>query len=231
MKKIVLSVVLLSLFSCSDEDYPLVAPEPEVLKPTLVSKITVLREGEPEDVFYFTYDTKHRMQEVSYDEGQTSVQYTYNDADLVSRMVFNDDGNTLDFYYNAQNIPTAYENSGDGILLPVTYDAAANFYTFGPSTYILNAIGDIQSTTRVHYGYTDKKGIFANVVGPNIIMMQQLTGLFVSVGSKVAMETVYNDNAQMFEIVTTYNDSGYPVKIEYTGLLPLHTDRTYILEY
>lgn len=231
MKKIVLSVVLLSFFSCSDEEYPLVTPEPEVLKPILVSKITVLKEGVPEDEFHFAYDAKNRMEKITYDEGIHSVQLTYNDADLVNRMVFNNDANTLDFHYNDQNIPVSYEDSSDGIVLPVTYDAATNFYTFGPSHYILNAIGDIKSTTRVHYGYNDKKGMFANVVGPNIMMMQQLIGLFVSVGSKAAMETVYNDDAQMFAIETTYNDSGYPVKIVYTGLLPLHPNRTYILEY
>lgn len=228
MKKFVLSVVLLAFFSCSDDDP--VIPEPEVIKPTLVSKMTVLREGAPEDVFHFTYDAKHRMQKITYDEGINTVELRYNDADLVNRMVFNGNPNTLDFFYNDQNIPVAYQNS-DGTLLPVNYNAEMNFYTFGPSSYLLNAIGDIQSTTRVHYSYTDKKGIFANVVGPNIIMMQQLVGLFVSVGSKVAMEKVYNDKSQMFEIETTYNDSGYPVKIEYTGLLPLHPNRTYMLEY
>ena len=229
-KRLLILIMAMAAISCSDDD-PLANPEPEILQPILVSKITVLREGETEDVFYFTYDARHRMQKISYDEGINTVELRYNDADLVKTMVFNGNPNTLDFFYNDQDIPVAYQNSGDGTLLPVNYNAETNFYTFGPSNYILNTIGDITSTTRVHYSYTDKKGIFANVVGPNIIMMQQLVGLFVSVGSKVAMEKVYNDSAQMFEIETTYNDSGYPVKIAYTGLLPLHPDRTYILEY
>lgn len=233
MKKIFLLVgLVLGVISCSDEDYPLVSPEPEVQKPPLVSKITVLKNSKPEEVYHFTYDAKHRMQKLSYDEGATSIQYTYNNADLVTTMVFNDNANaTLDFHYNTENIPTAYEHNNDGILLPVTYDATTNHYTFGPNDFLLNAIGDIKSTTRVHYDFNVNKGMFANVVGPNIMMMNALVGQFVSTGSKVAMSKIYNDTAQMYDIETTYNDSGYPVQIDYIGLLPLHPNRTFILEY
>jgi len=232
MKKIAYLLVLLMCFSCSDEETALATPEPEVQKLPLVSKITVLKNGALEEVFEFTYDAKNRMERLSYNEGINAVQYTYNEANLVTRVLFNDNPNhTVDFHYNAQNIPTSYEHQSNGFLLPVTYDEATNFYTFGPNHYILNAIGDVKSTTRVHYSYNDKKGMFANVVGPNIMMINALIGLFVSAGSKVAMETVYNDDAQMFDIKSTYNEAGYPVKVDYTGLLPLHPNRTFILEY
>jgi|SRR6218665_108922 len=224
MKKLMLFVLmLLGIFSCSDDD----AAADKKREP-LVSKITISNDFNPYQVYNIVYDAQNRIDKITVD-GRV-MRYVYNKKNYIST-VFYDEVPQFVFHYNAQNIITHYEYADNGEMHAVTYDAAANSYRFPPDEYRLNGNDDVIVVNNKKVNFTEAKGVFANVTGKNVHLMNYFIGNFTFFGSKMGIKNVVDgNNEKMYEMATQYNDSGYPVNIDITSFFG-NDDKTVTLEY
>ena len=226
-------VILFGMNSCSDDGYPLLESEPEIQKPPLVSKLTMRRSGRNE-IFRFEYDEKNRIKKIFIETpSQFTWTYIYNDDDYVVT-IYDSAGpeSKMDFFYNDQHILTGYKPFFDEIS-PITYDPETLTYNVGPSTYIMNAAADVASTTFIDYEYSGGKGIFSNVVGKNISLINHMILQLPYVCSKKAIKEINlsSNGNPAYEINTTSNNEGDPLELHFIGKLPNYTDIFFDIEY
>ena len=212
MKKIFLITVMLFAFvSCSDDD-----SAPKTQSMPLVSKMTVTVSGEPDWVYDIIYDTQNRIEKVI-TNGNTTMRYTYTENNYISTIFYGDVPQFV-FHYNGQNIITHYTYEDNGQMNAVNYDAASNTYRFPPESFTLNSHEDVSVENGRKINYTASKGVFANVTGKNIHLMNRFVGIFWGVASKMGIQDVKGaNNEKVFEMETKYNDAGYPIQIDITN--------------
>ena len=225
MKKAILYLLfLMPMISCSDDDS---SAKPQEVP--LISKLTLETANAPTQIFYFTYDAKNRIEKIVTDGGSTR-RYAYNNENYLKSITYNDDPQVV-FYYNQQNIITAYDFGNSGVESPVTYHAAQNSYSMPPNSYTLNAQDDVSVADSNKINFTEKNGVFANVNGKNLHLMNYFAGVLPFISSKMAVENVVDQsNNIIYKMETQYNESGFPVKIEIKGFFGFD-DMTVNLEY
>lgn len=213
MKKIILiAVILFAFVNCSDDDS---ANKNQGVP--LVSKMTVAVPGDPDWVYDIIYDAQNRIEKVI-SNGSSTMRYTYTEDNYISTVFYGEKPQFV-FHYNEQNIITHYTYDDNGQMNAVTYDAASNSYRFPPDTFTLNSHEDVSVENGRKFHFTDAKGVFANVSGKNVHLMNRFAGVFWGTGSKMGIQEVVNaNNEKVLEMETQYNDTGYPVQIEITSL-------------
>ena len=223
-KAILYFMFLIAIISCSDDD-----SSAKSQKAPLVTKLTLETTNAPAQIFEFTYDAQNRIEKIVTDGGSTR-RYAYNDQNYLKSITYNDNPQVV-FYYNRQNIITAYDFGNSGVESPVTYNAAQNSYNMPPNSYTLNAQDDVSVADSKKINFIEKNGVFANVNGKNLHLMNYFAGVLPFISSKMAVENVVDQsNNIIYKMETQYNESGFPVKIEIKGFFGFD-DMTVNLEY
>jgi|SRR6218665_143042 len=223
MKKIaMLTFFLLSLISCSDDDNDKTGSI-SVLLPETIDVVN----AQGETHYQFAYDSARRIKTmIITGANNLAATYLYNEDNLVTsvNLLDNDAPTEMRFEYDADNRLKKYINGNN--IQQLTYNETTQTYTIeGLGDMGFTANGDIASIGTTTIEYTDMPGVFRNIGGTNMNLINFfIDGIFMYSGGYSSMEQISVGGEVVIKMAHTLDANGFPIKSVSTQ--PAHPDRT-----
>jgi len=218
MKKLILLLTIPFLMaSCSSDDDS--QPTQPIAGIPMLTKATVKADDNTIKVYTITYDSKKRIDKISYaGASNRTFIFAYNLDDQISTIsVTGDDPGLYSFAYDAFKRLKQYMLNLEGA--NITYDANTDMYAVSSLKFGFDQDNDVN-----RYG----QGLFnfvANKNGPmhNAVADYHILGLFVSsdfyyIGAHKTMDNVALNGTIVSQSTNTFSENGYPTETIVSGL-------------